>query len=302
MCAWACAALFTFALVMVCSFPLFVEKKKVSFFFVSVRPTNRSEHFLDRRTRRRCKIISMNITSAQGKYSLHFTVFTSHGNVYVRAWVYVFTSQCFLLPFLSLYLSCIISYRFLRFSRCVVSICHLNNYDKQQHIAAFRIGCMLYIFPYYLLFFLFRCCVYTMYIVHGYKDKQIYIQIYIFVRRLYRIILLVCRHCQHRYVRCCWPQHKTVKRPTDYYYLPQMLTLPFFCLVLLLPCPFPYLHTQLPPYACSHSRFSGRWCRLVYYYLADYVFSLLSTSVLTYNNNNMSSSSSSKTNICIIRS
>lgn len=47
--------------------------------------------------------------------------------------------------------------------------------------------------------------------------------------------------------------------------------------------------------APSHSCFLGRWCRLVYYYLADYVFSLLSTSVLTYNidNNKKSNSSSS---------
>lgn len=65
-------------------------------------------------------------------------------------------------------------------------------------------------------------------------------------------------------------------------------------------------HIPSPIHSFSWACFHGRWCRLVYYYLADYVFSLLSTSVLTYTNNkntiSSQSSTSSKTNICIIRS
>lgn len=122
-----------------------------------------------------------------------------------------------------------------------------------------------------------------------------------FARRLYRIILLVCRHGHHRFHMLLAPQHKTVKSPTDYYYLPKCSHSPFHfhaapnarCLVRFL-----FEHPPLAlPFPGSHScYFLGRWCRLVYYYLADYVFSLLSTSVLTYNIDNNKKSKKSNNN------
>lgn len=162
-------------------FPYLVGKKC---FFSSpfVRPTNRSEHFLT-------VVVVIVVVAKSSTWILHqhkgnalsLSILQSlhHTEMYVcvRGYVcvYVYKSM-FFAALLSSYLSRIVSLSFSPiFLLCIVSICYLNNYDKQQHThthtVAFRIGCKLYIFPYYLLFsfllLLMLLCVYTLQCKYG---------------------------------------------------------------------------------------------------------------------------------------
>lgn len=163
---------------------LYLVGKKCFRLHPASHPTERNEHFLT-------VVVVLVVVAKSSTWILH----QHKGNALSILQSLYVTRKCacgvcacvclqvnvFLLPSYLLYR--IVSYRFLRFSRCVVSICHLNNYDKQQqhHTVAFRIGCkLLFAFLFFLLLLLFLslfCVVLCVHCtvcerVHGSKDKQ----------------------------------------------------------------------------------------------------------------------------------